>query len=274
MNMGGRETAERSYAPITPEHLRLLSRLAGEEREAFFERNPTQIPLYRDRFIAAALCQGAALHYLGKGDGVKDFDIHLFYVQRPDRGQMARTVRSIREEVPGFGPRKIDFIRTVVPGRLIQGPSGDRVGTLRRFLEVRPTKNARHLAEKAVIGLIPEAILGMVVWPGPYGVIRILPDRGPLRRVRACLRGSKTDPAGLILNLRFKTGGQWARSDLNRNRFGSTPQGYKQVENGPLIYCFGPRVSGVGLVHVHLQTWFMPKAGNAVCSGGAWREDE
>lgn len=167
--MGGREIAERSFAPITPEHLRLLSRLAGEEREAFFERNPTQIPLYRDRFIAAALCQGAALHYLGKGDGVKDFDIHLFYVQHPDRGQMARTVRSIRVEVPGFGPRKIDFIRTVVPGRLIQGPSGDRVVTLRRFLEVGQTKNARHLAEKAVIGLIPEAILGMVVWPGPYG---------------------------------------------------------------------------------------------------------
>ena len=43
---------------------------------------------------------------------------------------------------------------------------GDSVtGVLQRFLERRPTSNARFLTEKAVIGLIPENLFARVVWP-------------------------------------------------------------------------------------------------------------
>ncbi|MGH7428969.1 MAG: hypothetical protein ACREJ4_11540, partial [Candidatus Methylomirabilaceae bacterium] len=69
----------RARALITLDLLRQLARIAEDAQRAFFARRPTNV--YRDRFIAAALCQGAALHYLGLGTGVKDFDIHLFYKQ-------------------------------------------------------------------------------------------------------------------------------------------------------------------------------------------------
>jgi hypothetical protein len=151
--------------PIEVEHLKLLARLATEERDAFFVRNSGQVGIHKDRFLAAALCQGAALHYLGRGNGVKDFDIHLFYEQHPERRQMSRKVYSILGNLPGFGPRNVDFIRTVVPQDIAERYSRELVPTLRRFLEDRRTANARHLAEKAVVGLVPDAILGTVIWP-------------------------------------------------------------------------------------------------------------
>ena len=50
----------RYYGAVTTEHLDRLARLAAAERERFARRWPR----YRDRFLAAALAQGAALHML------------------------------------------------------------------------------------------------------------------------------------------------------------------------------------------------------------------
>ena len=159
------EVLDRLHAPLTPDHLRLFAKLAVDEHEDFFHRNPAAALIYRSRFLAAALCQGAALHYLGRGNGMKDVDIHLFYEQHPDRRQVARKVRSIVMEVPGFGERKVDFIKTVVPSAFVTHNRRDLVVLLRAFLTAQPTDNASHLAEKAVVGLVPESILATVIWP-------------------------------------------------------------------------------------------------------------
>ncbi|MEX1015053.1 MAG: hypothetical protein WDZ80_07920, partial [Candidatus Paceibacterota bacterium] len=73
------------HNPITEIELRDLAELAQEEIEAFFIRNPHLKSPYQERFVAAALCQGSALHYIGGGYGVGDFDIHFFYRQNPDK---------------------------------------------------------------------------------------------------------------------------------------------------------------------------------------------
>lgn len=48
----------RYYGAVTSEHLDRLAGLAGAERERLAQRWPR----YRDRFLAATLAQGAALH--------------------------------------------------------------------------------------------------------------------------------------------------------------------------------------------------------------------
>ena len=153
----------RLYIPIELEHLHILSRFVEEEKEAFFTRNPGQIKIYRDKFIAAALCQGAALHYIDKKNGVKDFDIHFFYEQHPIKKQMSRRLWKIKKEVLDFGTRRIDFIRSVVPPKCID--SGSKTEIIRNYLRMKPTKNSRYLAEKAVVGLLPESIFGELMWP-------------------------------------------------------------------------------------------------------------
>ena len=157
--------SNRLYQPIQPQHLRVLSQLAMKEREDFFERNTHLGPIYNDRFLAAALCQGAALHYLSRGDGVKDFDIHFFYEQHPTKKRMARGVYTIRAKVCEFGSRKVDFIRTVIPSRFVDLYRDDVVRVVRQFLMNPPTPNARYLAVKAVIGLVPDSVFGTTIWP-------------------------------------------------------------------------------------------------------------
>lgn len=159
----------RSREPITPIVLKLLAGIAETERKAFFRRNPAGADAYKGRFVASALCQGAALHYIGLGTGVKDFDIHFFYLQHPQRHQIARRVRRVQRLVPGFGLRPIDLIWTVIPLRILPDRSPGPKETVREFLRRRPTTNARFLAMKAVVGLVPDYLLGSIIWPGDGG---------------------------------------------------------------------------------------------------------
>jgi len=162
MNIG-----KRLYYPITDNILRLLASLADRERKDFFRRNPSAAPLYRDRFVAAALCQGAALHFLDRDNGVKDLDIHLFYIQHPKRRQLSRRVYSIEYDFPTFGRRRVDFIRTVIPEWVASRTSRNVIKLLQAFLREEPTANSYYLAQKAVVGLLPRSTFGAVVWPMP-----------------------------------------------------------------------------------------------------------
>lgn len=155
---------DRKNAEIRPEHLKRLAALADTERDAFFTRNPRQTDRYRDRYLCTALCQGAALHFLGRGDGVKDFDVHFFYHQNPDHPLMARGVKAERAEFNHFGVKEVHFLRTVVPPEYVEDSEGI-VETLQYFLEETPTSNASHLAQKAVIGLHPKSLFERVIWP-------------------------------------------------------------------------------------------------------------
>jgi hypothetical protein len=149
--------------PVEDGELRSLVTLAKAEESDFFKRNPHLVKPYRGRLIAVALCHGAALQYLRCGYGVKDFDVHFFYSQNPDKPRLSRAVKRIHGTVGRFNSVPVDFIRTVIP----EQPSGKQRSIeeqIQSFLDTRPTANATHLSKKAVIGLYPSKIFGTTLW--------------------------------------------------------------------------------------------------------------
>jgi hypothetical protein len=90
----------RYYGAVTTEHLDRLARLAAAERERFARRWPR----YRDRFLAATLAQGAALHPLNGSTGVKDLDMVLLYAAVPGERfpEFPRLVKHV-----DFGPSSL-----------------------------------------------------------------------------------------------------------------------------------------------------------------------
>lgn len=150
---------------VTLDELRGLALLAKEEESAFFQRNPHLAKPYHDRLILIALCQGAALQYIGAGYGVKDFDIHFFYAQNPAKPKLSRAVKRVHTTVGSFPERPIDFIRTVIPD--VDMPFGPNaiIKTVQEFLLTSPTANAWHLSQKAVVGLSPDDLHAVQVWP-------------------------------------------------------------------------------------------------------------
>ncbi len=155
-------TKQYRHHPVGFAELKDLAVLAEVEERRFFGTNPHTIQAYRDRLLAVALCQGAALQFIGRGYGVADFDIHYFYNRNPQKPRLSRSVRSVIADVGVFKCSKVDFIRTVVP---FAGPIDDPVSTIARFLNEAPTSNALHLSRKAVVGLWPGHLLGAVIWP-------------------------------------------------------------------------------------------------------------
>ncbi|MGO9244021.1 MAG: hypothetical protein ACLQDC_04540 [Verrucomicrobiia bacterium] len=138
--------------------------MAELEEKRFFSHNPHLNRPYRNRLLAVALCQGAALQYLGRGRGVNDFDVHFFYRQNPNKPRLSRAVKRIRATVGSFHNVPVDFIRTVIPLKLCSPRQRDDVVLLQEFLRKAPTANARYLAEKGVIGLSPAKLFGKTIW--------------------------------------------------------------------------------------------------------------
>ena len=153
--------------PVTMEELRCLAKHARMEEKAFFTRNPHLVEPYRERLILVALCQGAALQFLGCGYGVKDFDIHFFYAQNPDKKRLSRAVKPYKEDVGDFSNAPIDYIRTVVPNAQPCLKPEEVIQTVQEFLRRKPTANAYHLSKKAVIGLYPDEVFEKQIWPAP-----------------------------------------------------------------------------------------------------------
>jgi hypothetical protein len=115
--------------------------------------------------LAIALCQGAALQYLGRGYGINDFDLHYFYAQNPSKPRLSRAVGRVFVSVGNFANVPVDFIRSVVPGGEPTSDVDSVVRQLRVFLNQARTANAAHLAEKAVVGLSPSLLFGATIWP-------------------------------------------------------------------------------------------------------------
>lgn len=158
---------ENSYInqPVTSNELLSLAKLAIAEEEAFFTRNSHLVEPYRKRLILAALCQGAALQYLGCGYGVKDFDVHFFYAQNPNKRRLTRKVKREYACVAAFSEMPIDFIRTTIPGTQPHTEPEVAIQTVQEFLRSKPTPNACHLSQKAVIGLYPHEVFAEQIWP-------------------------------------------------------------------------------------------------------------
>jgi hypothetical protein len=147
-----------------------LRQVAVSARQGFFSRKPKCLAL-RDRVICVALCQGAALHFVDGRNGIKDFDIWTFYAGLPSVRYPARAIQNRDFGDPKFGSdpynpgyvgRRIDLI-----GRSLGVEVGaDPAEALQHYLKEGRTASARLLAQKAVVLLEPEDLLGTIVWTG------------------------------------------------------------------------------------------------------------
>lgn len=155
----------RIQKPVGQDEIEALVRLSTEEERAFFVRNPHLVEFYGDRLILVALCQGAALQFLGRGNGVKDFDVHFFYAKNPDRPRVRSHSRLPSADVGSFSGVAVDFLRAIVPEAQPPERPEEAVDTVREYLTAGRTVRARKLVKKAVIGLMPKEILGKKIWP-------------------------------------------------------------------------------------------------------------
>ena len=161
---------KRSLEIITKRDLKKLLALAKSNMDAFFKNNPLYCE-YQGNEVLIALCQGSAIHYIDKKNGVKDFDVWFFYPMK------SGTLPYRRRGVVDFGKSKFG----VHPDMEKQGFSGRTVDVLMRsdsffsgispeteivdYLLHRNTTTAKLLAEKAVVGLYPERVFGKTLWP-------------------------------------------------------------------------------------------------------------
>ena len=157
-------------APITSEDLEHLAQLV-ETEVADFLAAEKQAP-FRDRLLAVTLCQGAALHALDGRNGVKDFDVYVFFAELSDRqGPFNRSARK-RDYGPSkfdrysgddasFSGRRIDVFWRTIPTDRTADPATAVVAYLQSG---KPRSTPWHLSQKAVILLRPKSRLGEVVW--------------------------------------------------------------------------------------------------------------
>ena len=117
--------------------------------------------------LVVALCQGAAMHYHDKTNGIKDFDIWFFYPfnqkHLPYRTCWNWDYQNPKFDrhplMPEYKGRKVDVLV-----RSIRNYSkNDPIKTIHNFLQYENTTSSKELAKKAVVLLTPE-LLGKVVW--------------------------------------------------------------------------------------------------------------
>lgn len=161
---------DRSFAPITRVDLRKLARIAREERADLFARHPEWALLYRTRVLCAALCGGAALHFINGTSGVKDFEVWTFYAEHPEapfpyhlvtHRDLGRSKFGRDPASPAYEGRRISLT-----GRSLAGePGGNPIEVVQRYLRRGATPSSRELRQKAVVLIEPDDLLGYVVWP-------------------------------------------------------------------------------------------------------------
>lgn len=166
----GMAVLKRSPEIITKADLRKLYRLACSDIDQFFARHPVYRKPYEGKERLVALCQGAALHYIDRKNGVKDFDVWFFYPAKTP------VLPYRRRGVVDFGPSK--FGRHPQVNRKFEGRTVDVLmrsdlafntrspeSAIQSYLSHPRTKTAKLLGQKALIGLYPESVFGKVMWP-------------------------------------------------------------------------------------------------------------
>jgi hypothetical protein len=160
---------DRSHESITPSDLRRLARIARSDRTDFFERFPRWSKLYSGRFLCAALCQGAASHFVNGKTGVKDFDVWSFFCEISGQPMRRRRVVSRDFGHPKFGtsPDRPDFVgrRVDLVFRSIDCNHGTSpITALRQYLTEGRTATARFLAGKGAVLIEPAEFAGAIAW--------------------------------------------------------------------------------------------------------------
>ena len=162
---------ERSLEPITQnDHHELLEGSERRLEKHFVHGDGIKWQrLYNiNKPLAVALCQGGAMHYHDKVNGIKDFDIWFFYPfnqkHLPYRTVWTWDYTSSKfgrhPLSPGYKGRKVDTIVRSIKNFTINDP----VQTIHRYLQLENTSSSKELAKKAVVMLAPESLLGKVVW--------------------------------------------------------------------------------------------------------------
>ena len=162
---------DRSFERITRIHLKRLLRIARLEREDFFARHKEYAILYRKRVVCAALCEDAALHYINGQTGIAGFDVWTFYAEHPEA-----SFPSWHEERYDFGRSAFGRLASApdsfkgrpvnLAGRSIEAsPADDPVEALQHYLRRASTRVSKRLADKAVVLIEPERLVGYLAWP-------------------------------------------------------------------------------------------------------------
>lgn len=167
--MSADEVSERSFAPLTDDHLRRLAAIAQADRDDLFARKP-HLEVFRSRIVMTVLCQGAALHRVNGRNGVKDFDIYSFYAKHPDQSFPFRRRKMLDFGTSEFGRHPVDRgfkgRHVDLMGRELDVPTdADSVAAVRDYLRGQRTGTAWYLSQKAMVALEPNELFGAVVWP-------------------------------------------------------------------------------------------------------------
>lgn len=156
---------ERSYLPITVQHLKHLCDIAIKDQKDFFRLNP-KYRHYENERKAILLIQGAALHFINGKEGIKDFDVLVVYnkLHNPIR-LYAKRKKAYNSNMPEFGrfpkdkpkyvTRRVDILM-----REIEISSEEKLSdTLQNFI-----KHHKYWGEKAAIGIWPDNILEEIIY--------------------------------------------------------------------------------------------------------------
>lgn len=178
----------RTYEPVTVGHLERLAEIARRDRTKFFESQPD----FRDQFIASALVQGGAQHWLDGKHGVKDLDVFSFFalprgysrfpadvrqthadfgrselgraVYDPSWATSAKRLREF-ERWSQYEGRRVDLLMRGLPIRLGDEPA-EAIQAWLRSGRRKSDGSPWHLAQRPVILIEPLARLGEVIWRG------------------------------------------------------------------------------------------------------------
>lgn len=116
--------SERSYEIITRHDLKRLAQIARDDLADFAKRHKRAYLL--DNLLCIALCQGAALHYVNRTNGVKDFDVYLFFAKGRGKDYPPRRNKHLdfgpsmfgrHPRVEGYLGRCVDVLGRSIPHR-------------------------------------------------------------------------------------------------------------------------------------------------------------
>jgi hypothetical protein len=163
---------ERSFQIITKHDLRRLVQLALDDLDDLYVRKPHIRKLCKNKFLCLVLCQGAALHYLDRTTGVKDFDVWAFF-KRTGARQFPYRRRGVVDfgsekfgqttSHPDFVGRSVDLLGRSIPIKAGESPPD----SVLRYVHSRAAETPRLLIQKAGILLFPKKYFGQVLWRGP-----------------------------------------------------------------------------------------------------------
>jgi hypothetical protein len=164
--------SERNYSQIDESDLRVLLNNSKTVLHKYFysSKGNKWLDLYDiNNPICVALCQGAAMHYFDKTNGIKDFDIWFFYQYNhkhlPYRGvflnwdyQNSKFGR--HPDFDKYDGRKVDILIRSIKYFVNDNP----IETIYKYFENERTKTSIMLSKKAVVLLEPDRYFGKVIW--------------------------------------------------------------------------------------------------------------